>query len=150
MRGRDGARIEGELRGRNAVVVHHEHWELGIGSSIRVGVARALEISPDLDSLVVLVCDQPHVTADLVASLRQMQDKERKPIVACGYAGSAGVPALFARSLFPKLLSLRDGGGAREIILQGGAEVALVPFPEGAIDIDTPADALAYLDGGKV
>ena len=145
--GRDGAQIEEQLRNQKVDVVRHEHWERGVGSSIRVGVARALQISPDLDSLIILVCDQPHVTVELVASLREMRAKEHKPIVACRYADSLGVPALFARCVFPQLQALGDASGAKGIILQAGDDVAAVAFPEGAIDIDTSADALRHLDG---
>jgi len=145
--GRNAQQVEEELQNRQVWVVHHEEWERGIGTSIRVGVARALEIAPDLDSLIVLVCDQPHVTSTLVTSLREMREQERKPIVTCVYAGSVGVPALFARSLFPELQSLGDTDGAKGIILRSAADVSQVAFPEGAIDIDTPADSLRYLDG---
>jgi molybdenum cofactor cytidylyltransferase len=143
--GRDGRRVEEELRSRTVFVVHHEHWQCGIGGSICAGVTRALEISPDLDSIVLLVCDQIHVTADLVMRMRQMREEEQKPIVACCYAEIAGVPALFARALFPKLQTLGDANGAKEIISQGGELVSRVPFPHGAIDIDSSADAFKYL-----
>jgi molybdenum cofactor cytidylyltransferase len=143
--GRDGRQVEETLRGETVFVLHHEHWPRGIGSSIRAGVTRALELSPDLDSIVLLVCDQIHVTADLVTRMRQMREEEQKPIVACSYAENVGVPALFARVFFPKLQTLEDAKGAKEIISQSEDLVSRIAFPDGFIDIDTAADVLRYL-----
>jgi molybdenum cofactor cytidylyltransferase len=50
------------------------------------------------------------------------------------------VPALFARRIFEELRLLSDDQGAKSIILRHRAEVEAIDFPEGAIDIDTPAD----------
>jgi len=145
--GRDTVRSEKELADHKVTLVRNVEWERGIGSSIRLGVLYALEIAPDLDSLVILLCDQIQVTAELVQLLREIREAERKPMVACHYAGSAGVPALFARSLFSELTSLPDESGAKTILMQAPDDVATIPFPEGMVDIDTPSDARAHLGG---
>jgi len=38
------------------------------------------------------------------------------------------------------LLALPDDSGAKALIESRGADVAEIPFEQGAIDIDTPAD----------
>ncbi len=141
--GRDHERLAGALQG--VTLLHHREWERGIGSSIRAGVARALELSPDLDSILILVCDQPFVAAAVVNALRSARARDPKPAAACSYAGSLGVPALFARSLFPDLLSLADDSGAKRILSKLAGNITIVDFPEGAIDIDTEADRAAHL-----
>lgn len=147
--GRDTVHSEKELADHKVTLVRNAEWERGIGSSIRLGVLYALELAPDLDSLVILLCDQIKVTAELVLLLREVREAERKPMVACHYAGSAGVPALFARPLFSKLTSLPDESGAKVILMQTPGDVATIPFPEGTVDIDTPADALAHLGSNE-
>ena len=98
----------------------------GMASSIRAGVARA---GSDARILITL-CDQPRVTAAHLRALIALD----APIVASGYAGIAGVPAVFAPSLIPELLALHGDVGARAIIDRHGAEV--VPFEEAAYDVD--------------
>ena len=68
------------------------------------------------------------------------QEKTRKPIVASSYADTLGVPALFDRSCFRRLLALPDDSGAKSLIAARPDDVATVLFEEGAIDIDTPED----------
>ena len=51
-----------------------------------------------------------------------------------------GVPALFDRVCFGALLSLPDDSGAKRLVEADLTRVAWIAFPEGAIDIDTPAD----------
>jgi CTP:molybdopterin cytidylyltransferase MocA len=55
------------------------------------------------------------------------------------------VPAVFEHSLFEVMLSLGDGCGAEPLIAKLGDNVAILPFSEGVVDIDTPAD----LNGGR-
>jgi molybdenum cofactor cytidylyltransferase len=130
-------RIAVELRGLPVEMVSNEHWERGLGTSLRLGVQGAA----DCDALVILACDQPHVSAEILQRLITAHAKTNCPIVASAYAETRGVPALFMRKCFPALLSLGDGGGAKALIAAAGeAEVALIDFPEGAIDIDTRQD----------
>jgi molybdenum cofactor cytidylyltransferase len=50
------------------------------------------------------------------------------------------VPALFARGFFPELLALDGATGARQIILAHRNQAVGVPFADGSVDVDTPAD----------
>src|SRR5258708_6868261 len=47
-------RTASALRDLKAEVVHHPHWQCGIGSSLRAGVAHALEVAPRLRALIVM------------------------------------------------------------------------------------------------
>jgi len=62
------------------------------------------------------------------------------PIVACAYQNTLGVPALFRRKLFPELLALDAQAGAKKLIKKYQSQTAAIRFPEGAFDVDTPAD----------
>ncbi|HEX3818173.1 MAG TPA: hypothetical protein VHW03_07785, partial [Chthoniobacterales bacterium] len=69
-----------------------------------------------------------------------------KSMVACAYAGTVGVPALFGREYFSGLRSLGDEEGAKKLLLSQPNDLVTVEFSGGAIDIDTPAD-LAAISG---
>jgi molybdenum cofactor cytidylyltransferase len=133
-------RIEAELRETPAVIVENPEWQRGLGTSIRCGLRHLLSSQPELDAVVLLACDQPFVDASVIMSLIAQQDNTRKPIVACSYANTLGIPALFDRACFESLLALPDGSGAKALIEARSADVAQIEFEKGAIDIDTPAD----------
>jgi molybdenum cofactor cytidylyltransferase len=145
--GNEHEQIAQELTGLDLHVRHHPEWERGIGSSIRTGVEEALALQPNLDALLIMVCDQPFVTADLLTALISARAEADTKAAACTYAGTIGVPALFDRSFFPALAALADEQGAKAILSAMADEIARVEFPAGAIDIDTPADLRAHLDG---
>ncbi len=148
--GEEHVQIAKELTGLDVQMRHHPHWERGIGSSIRAGVEQALLHQPALDALLIMVCDQPFVSVDLLVALIAARAKAGSKAAACTYAGTIGVPALFDRALFPALAGLSDEQGAKAILCAMEGEIARVEFPAGAIDIDTPADSRAHLDGSPV
>lgn len=133
-------RIENELRGTAAVIVENPEWRRGLGTSIRCGLRHLLSSHAELDAVVLLACDQPFVDANVIQSLIAQRENSRKLIVACSYAGTLGVPALFDRVCFEALLALADDSGAKVLIEARFADVAQIEFEKGAIDIDTPGD----------
>jgi CTP:molybdopterin cytidylyltransferase MocA len=140
--GEVGAELAGLAAERVANPAHAE----GIASSIRAGVAAAGAATPSCDGALLLLVDQPRVDAALLGRLLGgfRQGGGVRP-VACAYAGRVGVPAVFPRSLFGELAALRGDRGARSVLEARRAELLEVPFPEGAIDLDTPED-LARID----
>jgi molybdenum cofactor cytidylyltransferase len=132
--------IETELRKTPALVVENREWQRGLGTSIRCGLRHQLNARPELDAVLLLVCDQPFVDASIVKALITQWENSRKPIVACRYAKTLGVPALFDRGCFEELLALPDESGAKALIESRDGGVAQVEFEKGAIDIDTPVD----------
>ncbi len=134
--GRDHESIASELKGEPVEMVPNELWERGIGSSIRTGMALLV----DADAVVILTCDQPFVDPSLIARLIAAWKQTGKRIVACTYANTTGIPALFSSEIFPKLLTLPDAQGAKHLIQSDVTDLWRVEFPMGEIDIDTPAD----------
>lgn len=137
--------VEAELGGLAAAVCYHAGWQRGMGSSVRAGMAHTLSLAPKLEALMLMVCDQPFVTAEVLRELIAARERSGKRAAACGYADTVGVPALFDSTLFPLLAAVPDTHGARRVLSALADEVARVPFPRGEIDIDTPADRLAHL-----
>jgi molybdenum cofactor cytidylyltransferase len=129
-----------DLNQTEAVLVQNEHWRNGVGTSIREGVRRLIDAAPELEAVVLLVCDQPLVDAMLIKRLILRRTESRKPIIACSYADTLGVPALFDRIFFKDLLALPDDCGAKPVIFRNGPKVAEISFSQGEIDIDTAED----------
>jgi molybdenum cofactor cytidylyltransferase len=138
--GEDSAQVTSELTRFTVSIAMNPGWSSGVGSSIRVGVQRAMDLEVDLDASLLLSCDQPFVTAAVLAQLIQLRLTSGKPIIASAYATTLGIPALFDRSYFPDLLRLKGDCGAKGIILARPQDVASFDFPAGEIDIDTAAD----------
>jgi molybdenum cofactor cytidylyltransferase len=104
----------------------------GIASSIRTGV----RLAGDDARILITLCDQPLITVDHLRSLLEVD----APIVATGYAGIAGAPAVFAPSLVPDLLALRGDRGAK-VVIEAHRDIArVVPFEDAALDIDREDD----------
>jgi molybdenum cofactor cytidylyltransferase len=133
-------RVLAELAETKEFLVENETWQRGIGNSIRAGLRGLLGAYPDVEAVILLVCDQPFVDANILSGLRAKNAETKKPIVASRYAQTLGIPALFTRDYFDELFMLDDDTGAKQVILSHRNDVAECLFPEGAIDIDTAAD----------
>lgn len=119
---------------------HNPRWAEGLSSSIRAGMAVIAERVFLPDCVVLLVCDQPGLEAELIDRLVETHLVTGCGIVASQYAEILGVPALFAADYYPALTALEGDRGARQLFRRFGDDCDAVPFPEGVRDIDTPAD----------
>lgn len=122
--------------------VINERWAEGMGSSIQVGV-RALKTydrADRIEALVLMLCDQPSVTAAVIDNLVTTYHSNSKGIIASQYGRTLGVPALFGRKYFDELATISGTKGAKHLITAHATEVLRVPFPKGITDIDTPED----------
>ncbi|HEY9659475.1 MAG TPA: nucleotidyltransferase family protein [Allocoleopsis sp.] len=143
--GSQAERLEAEVEQLPVSVVKNNHWAKGMSSSIQTGLAVLQSIYPPVKAVVILLCDQPFVSATLVHQLIEGYHRTGKPIVASEYADTVGVPALFSHVLFPVLMMLPADRGARYVIQNRAQAVARVPFSLGEIDIDTPDDYERFL-----
>ena len=139
-------RIARELSELEVQLHHHAQWPRGIGSSVRAGLERALLLAPSLEAVVLMVCDQPHVSAEVLTALIGARAETQQPGRRLRLLRHSGVPALFARSLFPRLATLPDNQGAKHLLQALQDQITRLPFPHGSIDIDTPADARHHLE----
>jgi molybdenum cofactor cytidylyltransferase len=121
------------------VQVVESQWQEGMSASIRSGI-QALAATSETEAAVLMLCDQPFVSAAVIDQLVEVYQQTGRSIVASAYADTLGVPALFGRSRWAELTSLRQAEGAKQVIIRHQQDVAVVPFAEGAIDIDTPQD----------
>jgi molybdenum cofactor cytidylyltransferase len=134
--GNKAEQIKAEIDDLSVSVIENRAWRDGMSTSIRVGMVELAKDDPD--AVVLMLCDQPFLTAEILNDLVFTHIKSTEPIVASTYDGIQGVPAFFTREFFDELRSLTADEGARRVILKHQQSVATVAFPEGAIDVDTP------------
>ncbi len=120
---------------RNAKVIINPNWEQGIGSSIACGV-RAIENNHD--AIMILLADQVAITASELNNL--VSSFNGSNIVCARYAGSRGVPALFAQNTFNERKGLKGNCGAKIILNRSNENIIDIETSNAIIDIDTPAD----------
>ncbi|MBW4889070.1 nucleotidyltransferase family protein [Mucilaginibacter sp. HMF5004] len=131
--------ISREIKSEPVTIIHNQEWQEGMASSIRLGIAE-LEKDPQISSVVIMLCDQPFVDTTLVNELVNQQKNTRKGIIACSYNDTIGVPVLFTRIYFERLMLLQGTEGAKKILTQYPHDMAVIPFAPGSIDIDTQSD----------
>ena len=124
-------------------LVVNERFDDGIGSSI-AAAARALGACTD--ALIVMLADQPLVTAEYIGSLIDRWSGDHDEIVATNFADTTGPPVLFPRGAIADLKNLSGDTGARELLQQDRYRIKTVRFADAAVDVDTPDD-LARLQG---
>ena len=80
--------------------VGNPRWADGVGTSIACGVSAAAAHRPA--GCIVLPCDQPRLTAGVLATLIDRFRDGGFSAVACTYGGTTGSPVLFAPELFDR------------------------------------------------
>jgi molybdenum cofactor cytidylyltransferase len=119
--------------------IHNPHYADGQSTSLRVGVA---ELQAETDAVLVLLGDQPFVTAEIIDLIIGHWLATKAAIVAPRYQGQRGNPVLFSRLVIPELLAVTGDQGARTLLAARSAEIAYVDCddPRPLIDIDTPEE----------
>lgn len=137
--GANATACQATLEGLTVAVLQNPDWPEGMASSVRRATQWAAE--QRADALLLLLCDQPFVTADLLVKILDAFAESGQPLVASDYGGGVrGVPVLVGSRFFDELSALRGDRGAQVVLRRHADTVATVPFPGGRFDLDTPAD----------
>lgn len=118
-------------------MVINDRYADGMGSSLALAVRT---IRHAASAIIVLLADQPLVTAQHISELKSAWSGKSREIVASAYAGTLGAPALFASGCFDKLASLDGDEGARTILQDPAFDVRTINFEGAADDVDTVDD----------
>jgi CTP:molybdopterin cytidylyltransferase MocA len=108
-----------------------------MGSSIALAAGA---LSQSAAAILLVLADQPLVTA---SHLQQLVDTWRSApdaIVASAYADVVGPPVVFPSRFFRQLTALRGDTGARGVLHANAESVSSIEFNPAAIDIDRPED----------
>ena len=133
---------------RDALVLVNDAWPEGMGSSLRVGLRALAEIGAD--AAVVLLVDQPRVSAPLV---RRIVQAPPAAAVAASYGGRPGNPVRLDAAVWDEVCGAATGDvGARAWMRAHADEVDLVACDDlgSDDDIDTAADLNRVLDDAKM
>jgi molybdenum cofactor cytidylyltransferase len=129
-------RVAVDLHGARPVVC--ADWPEGQAASLRCGIAAL----GDVDAAVVVLGDQPGITAEAVAALVAAADGDEDALRAA-YAGRPGHPVLVRRALLDRAGELRGDTGFKALLR--GARVRDVELGGVAdpADVDTREDLAA-------
>lgn len=136
--GRDGDQVRDALADLPVRFVTNVDFRSGLSTSLRAGIKA---IAPSAAAAIVVLGDQPGVTADIINRLIEEGVRSGRQIVVPEYAGTRGNPVLFDATLFGELQTIEGDQGARAVIPRDPTRVATVVFPfEMPADVDTPED----------
>jgi xanthine dehydrogenase accessory factor len=146
--GAEAVRVRQTLEGLPVELVINDAWKEGMASSIRAAIDAIERRERPVETLILMLCDQPGVSGDVLRRLLDAYRMTRAPVVASRYPEGPGVPALFHAELFPALKSLHGDIGARQLIRHLDRDIVTIPFATPA-DIDTPEDVVRFGSGGS-
>ncbi|WP_276363217.1 nucleotidyltransferase family protein [Daejeonella sp. H1SJ63] len=135
--GSDKENIEKQLNREQIIITENPDWESGMASSIRCGINEILNSFSKTDAAIIMVCDQPYVSSDLLNELILAHQTSGKAIIASSYDNILGTPALFHKSMFHELMALKGDKGARVLFNKFHDQTGSIDFKDGRIDIDT-------------
>jgi molybdenum cofactor cytidylyltransferase len=125
--------------GRARVVINPDHQQ-GMSTSLRAGIA---SLDAHVDRAVVILGDQPDISAEVVNRLLDTQAASGLPAAALSFDGLLHPPVVLARALWGDIDALEGDVGLRALIRAHPEVVAAVEAgtPGGhPIDIDTRED----------
>jgi molybdenum cofactor cytidylyltransferase len=127
-------------------IMENNAWETGMASSIIRGLAGAYIVDKTLEQAIICTADMPEITSQYLEQLIKIAEETERIIVASKYQNAMGVPALFKKEMFNKLLDLKGDEGARQIFKKNKENMITLNFPGLGIDLDTKEDYLNYLN----
>lgn len=128
-------------------IIDNPMWHEGMSSSVKMGLAGVYMTYKEIEAVIILVCDQPYLSVSLLERMIEIYNTKKPRLIACRYGEQLGVPALFDRTLFEELLNLKGDKGAKPVLMNHLDEAHILQFEAGSIDLDTPDEYQAFLDG---
>ncbi|HEY6411918.1 MAG TPA: nucleotidyltransferase family protein, partial [Ktedonobacteraceae bacterium] len=104
------------LEGPGIIVVENRDYGQGMSTSMRAGLGALLEGGYGVDSALIMLGDQPLITASVIDKLISAWRVKGKRIIAPLYEGKRGGPTLFAASLFAELMEVSGDEGGRRVL----------------------------------
>jgi molybdenum cofactor cytidylyltransferase len=130
----------------NLIIVENPRYLQGMSTSMHLGIQilttqdykKSTEFY-SIDSALIVLGDQPLITARVIDSLITTYRITGKRIVAPLYDGKRGSPVLFDKSYFPELLEISGDEGGRKVLESHREDVEVVEMSDTVAnyDVDT-------------
>ena len=121
------------------IIIKNNDWEIGQSTSLIAGVK---EIEAEKIPFVVLLCDQPQISAINVKSVIKTFQKSDSEVVITEVEGKLTPPVVFSPLCIPGIKELTGDRGARSIINRYRYKTYIETDTRLLMDIDTPEDYL--------
>ncbi len=137
--GANAEEIRGQVQLGRARVLINPHHQTGMASSLRAGLAA---LDGQVERAMVILGDQPDISARLIDELLDLQHESGLPAAALSFAGLLHPPVVLRRELWEEVMSLEGDVGCRAVIRARPELVASLPVPDRKhpVDVDTPQD----------
>lgn len=123
-------------------IVVAQNAALGQAESLKAGLKQVLALQPDVAGVMVLLGDQPLVTAQLVGDLARefaaCLTLGEAACVAPEFAGRRGNPVILHRDIFALVLTLEGDAGARSLLASFPLRLLACTDDACLADVDTP------------
>lgn len=125
------------LRELPVKVVMNENWQEGMGSSLSKGI-ELIKKKELFDRVLITLGDLPLMESSHYEDMIALSKNAGKRIIQTTYEqGTAGVPAIFDKSLFRRLSRLTDENGAKILIETYKKEVLELRSKTPFFNVDT-------------
>jgi xanthine dehydrogenase accessory factor len=131
--------IREQVRFENERLVSNPDYAGGMSTSIQAGL-RALPATAD--AAMIVLADQPFVTAATLDALAAEYERTRASVVLPTYNGFRGNPVIVDRALFAEMMNLRGDIGCRSVFGDHADSIVKVAVEDQGVvtDIDTQQD----------
>lgn len=118
-------------------IVYNASWKSGKASSIRAGLNA---ISRAAEGVLIFLCDQPYLTAELIQKIIRAGESSPADIIAPAIGEQLINPILFKRRTFSAFLTLQGEEGGKNLF--SCYPLQRVEWGDARLlwDIDTPED----------
>lgn len=145
--GHDRSAVVEALAGLEVEIIHNADHELGMSSTLRLGVATLSGArTPPVDGAMICLADMPWVRPEHLDRLIGAFDPPAgRSICVPVYDRRRGNPVIWGASYFQKIDQITGDIGARDLLARYASSVHQIVFEDSAVarDIDSPAGLLA-------
>jgi len=145
--GKNSAEILEKLSLGRTQVLFNKDYEQGIASSIKCGVSN---LPDDCDGVLIMVADQPFLTAKHLDILIEEFIRSPNKIVALSSRGDPRNPVVIPHEMFHLLQTLKGDEGARSLVRKNSQRV-LIDISDAKVffDVDTKDSLLDLQNDGE-
>lgn len=128
--------VRAAIEDLRADIVVNDHWQEGIASSVRTGIAYISTQYPDATHIAIVLGDQYKMTAGHLTRYCESAHDHPDHVIATAYDGRPGVPAIFPLRYRSQLMQLTGDTGA-QMLLKTVEDIILLEVSEAGDDLDT-------------